>query len=310
MFSPSVALGLIGACLVGCRGTGGAAVELLDAHNYSIDSQLSLTLQHAHAGADVCVDWSALEQDLRCSDLDPVHDVDNLSLMVFLGLDQEALELGMVQDSLLQSDMAGYASFEPGDSTQACFSELTFFGTDATLPERFQEGTGSWLMSLTTGTELGQGTRSLAFLEPLEASEHTQLEMPDNCGALDVQVDLHSLEPVPVQLDGQHVFRWSELTEDARWGAFEAQRVEQLSLAQYDGLDLEDLESGFQELELLADVYCEADVPSGTELDASELSCDGEPFEGFSAGGRWLLALGCPRCTNPAPPFLTVLQPG
>ena len=39
------------------------------------------------------------------------------------------------------------------------------------------------------------------------------------------------------------------------------------------------------------------------------LTRDGEPFTGFTGEGTWILALRCSTCSNPAPPFATVLLP-
>ena len=65
------------------------------------------------------------------------------------------------------------------------------------------------------------------------------------------------------------------------------------------------LAEDFLDLEQLAEDRWELDVTGRTSASLGEL--DG--FGGVDADHRWLLALRCSTCRNPAPRFLTVLEP-
>ena len=51
------------------------------------------------------------------------------------------------------------------------------------------------------------------------------------------------------------------------------------------------------------------DLPGGTTASLGDATNGGAAFDGFSGNGVWLLALRCTTCANPAPLFLTVLEP-
>jgi len=127
---------------------------------------------------------------------------------------------------------------------------------------------------------------------------------------LDFKVDLTSASPleVPAATPGLTV-GWSGLTTDAQGNPFEPADVDQLMLGRYDGLAAADLEAVFLDLLLLADPLFTLDLSGGTSADLSLASGEDGAFAGVDGEATWVLALLCTTCANPAPPFLTLLEP-
>ncbi len=286
-------------------------ISLGDAHNYSFHGVLDGPSVPLAELQDVTLSWSGLTHDLLCHDLDPVADIDNIALMIFPDLTEAEVEQGLADDSLSQVDLGAYLSFEPGDATDVSLTDLTFFGTDADIEEQFYEGHGAWLIALTTGTTIGVGARSIAFLTPTAGETATRGEITGGCDVLDATVDLQSLQPVPIAADGPWNIDWSALTTNMGGNPFDPLLVSEIMVARYD-LDLPQLQEQFLDLELITDDLWLGPHAAGTSTDLSTLTrvTDGAAFPGFSADGTWLFALRCGTCANPAPLFLTVLEPG
>jgi hypothetical protein len=73
------------------------------------------------------------------------------------------------------------------------------------------------------------------------------------------------------------------------------------------------LDAGRRDAEPLAELLAEPlyvwSVSGTTDLDLATPTDAGETFRGFDDVGTWVLALGCTTCANPAPLFLTVVDP-
>ena len=76
-------------------------------------------------------------------------------------------------------------------------------------------------------------------------------------------------------------------------------------LGYYAGATVEDLQEQFLDLELIADQTWSIELTGTTGYDLAEIP----DFTGFTTDGTWILALTCSTCANPAPLFLTVLEP-
>lgn len=284
---------------------------LTDANNYRFSGVLDGPSFSLAEYVDNTISWATLDRDLQCHELDPVKDIDNVALMVFPYLTELEVEQGLSTDSLEQVDIAVYLSVDPGDGTQISLSDLTFFGTEANIQEEFDVGSGTWLMTFTTGSTVGVGSRMLAFLSPTAGETATQATVTDGCGVLEVDVSLSKATPISLTASGPWALDWSGLAHDAQGLDFNSLAVTDLMVAYYADLSPADLESNFLDLELLATDLWTASHPSGTSTDLSALTnaADGSAFPGFQADGTWLFALRCSTCPNPAPLFLTVVQP-
>ena len=303
---------LLSLALLGCKTECLPVVHLADTNNYTYSGTLDVPSIVTASGTDIRICWDQVTQDLQCHDLDPAADINMVSVVRFSTLTQAEVEAGLAADDLLQADISGYVTWENGEgATCVDLSSLSFFGTPIDMESEYVEGAGTFLFLLSTGTDIGMGTRVLAFLEPTQSSDATEVDVPDGCGTLDFSASLTTLEPVPICAVGPWTVDWSELTRDGQDYEFQASTVDSLLLARYDGLTATDLEARFLDLELLATETWTLDLPGGTsaELAGAVSPLDGSLFSGFDLESTWGFALRCSRCYNPAPPFVTLLEP-
>ncbi len=283
---------------------------LTDANNYAYTGALDVPSVRTAEAVDLRFDWSALTKDMLCHDLDPVADVDNLSMLYFPNLTEAEIEAGMQANALIQVDLGAYVSRAVGDETAASLSEFTFFGTDVDAEQQYVDSPGSYLLLVTSGTTIGVGTRTLTFLDPDPTATVTDVDLVDHCDIVDFDADLGSLDPVRVRAGGPWQLDWSALTRDGQGNAIDLGTIDRLMLGRYDGVTVDQLQASFLDFEQLAAETWSLDIASGSTADLSTLAtADGTPFGDLSAAGPWFLALRCSLCANPATVFLTELRP-
>jgi len=230
-------------------------------------------------------------------------------LMVFPNLTQEEVALELSNDSMQQRDLGAYISFEnTDDATSTNLTELSFFGTDPEILGEYTEGSGTWMVLLASGTTPGVGSRIIHFIEPKSSSTNTEVNLPDGCGMLDFEANLVDQESAPISIEGPWVLDWSELTVDGRGNEFSHSSVDGIMVGRYADLTPADVESQFLDLEIMADELWTLELTGGSTANLADLTGD-TPFTDFSGEGTWILALRCSLCSNPAPLFLTVLDP-
>jgi hypothetical protein len=260
--------------------------------------------------SDATLSWDNLDRDLQCHELDPVADIDNIALLVFPRLTEEEVEDGLSNNNLNQVDLGVYLSYEPEDNTSASLSQMTFFGTDADIETQFTDGSGTWLMLLTSGTTVGVGARMIAFLDPTAGETANSASADDGCAVLDVDVGLTEMQPLGVLRDGPWPVTWDTLLLTGQGNEFDSGEIDAVMLARFDSLTLADLEPQFLDLELLADGLWTMEHEGGTSADLSGLvDSDGVAFSGFTDAETWVVALRCTTCPSPAPLFLGTLVP-
>lgn len=281
-------------------------------NNYAFEGTLSVPSTPVRAGADIAVTWAELTADLQCHAVDPVADIDNVSLMVFPRLDQPTVEAGLARDSLQQVDLGVYLNWEPGDATSVHLSDLTFGGTDPEIEAAFTEGSGTWLLLLTTGTQVGVGARALQFLEPRDDEGSEAATVGQACDVLDYTVDLEALEPLALPAAPPWAVSWSTLTATGQGTPLTPTKVSSVMVAWFEAGALADLEAQFLDLETLATHTWSAPHTAGVTVELADLrrDDDGSAFPGVDDTGVWLMALRCESCPVPAPLGLTRLVPG
>ncbi|MCK6526868.1 hypothetical protein L6R50_04685 [Myxococcota bacterium] len=285
-----------------------STLTLSDSQNYDFEGTLDIRPYDLADGSDPLFDWSGLDTDLQGHPLDPVTDVDQVTIVVFRYLSEGEVEEKLSSNTLEQVDVGLFASVDPGDATSVRLSELTLMGNDIDVEQYFVEGYGTWLVSLATGSTPGVGTRMAAFARPLPSEAETTLTFAADSTVLDFTVDLASLDPLPAPAGVEELtVDWSGVGTDGLGNAFQADSIDRVMVGQYTSLAPADLEEQFLDLEILADSLWRLDVSGGTEAALGQAAGDA-PFPGFDSAGTWVLALQCTTCANPAPPFLTLVE--
>jgi hypothetical protein len=243
--------------------------------------------------------------------VDPSADPGILTLARFGTLTEVEVEEQISNDTLPQSALSGFLGYEiPAGETCAQLEDFTLEGTPVELEEQFYEGGGTYLLLVGAGDEPGQNTLSMDFLAPTVGSEATEVAVDDACGTLDFAADLSSLETIAPKAGGSSwMVDWGGLTVTGLGNPITLSKIDRLMLGHYAELSVAELEADFLDLELVADELYYLDIAGMLDADLALATGDGGGFTGFTEGGTWVLALMCSSCSNPAPLFLTVIEP-
>jgi len=295
--------------------TTGTQLALTDDNNYIFDGSLYIQSYQLADLSDPLIDWSGVTSNLQGDDISASDDIDYSALSVWnSNLTEEDVENGLSTNTLTQSDIAAYLSFDTEGATSVNMSEYTLalVGTDVDIEDEFYEdsGWGLFMVTIASGSTLGAGTQMAAFLIPDATSTDTTLALSNDSSVLDLTVDLESLAEVVLSPGtSDYTVDWSNLTLKGDGSDFSSSDVDEVMIAHYENLSLSDLEDQFLDIDEIADEIWTADVTSGTSVALEDFTStgDGSAFEGIDDTGTWILALICSECANPAPPFLTVL---
>ncbi len=289
-----------------------AAISFANENNFTFEGLLNIPSFAVEATTDFSLSWADLDKDLQCHDLDPVADIDNVGLMAFPYLTEAEVEDGLARDSLRQVDMGVYLNYEPGDATEFLLSQVSFGGTDPDIEPLFEDGSGSWLVVLTTGTGVALGSRMLVFVSPQDGEDNHAVSVDDGCALLDYTVSLTTLTPVVIAADDPLTLDWSQLTVTGQGSPLDPTKVSKVMVAYFADTDVASLEAQFLDLESLATTTWSAPHLAGVQADLGALLDDDDqsPFPGFDDTGLWLVALVCDSCPVPAPLGLTLVTSG
>ncbi|MDP2315130.1 MAG: hypothetical protein Q8P41_19680 [Pseudomonadota bacterium] len=284
----------------------------VDANNYSYTSAVEISAQEVQLAHEVTFDWSGLTTDLLGHQMDPATDVDLVWVVQFPLLTEDEVKDAIVAETLLQESVGPYIQFDndPADRTSALLSEFVFPPDNVIDPATdFTDGSGTWLVRATTGP---LENRMLGFMRPTETSSNHDFALGSDSATLDFAADLQSLTPYTVDSAlPTYTANWAALDTHANGADISLDTLDQLMIARYDGMTLDDLEADFIDVEIIATELYTADVYEAVDYTADlslATNAAGEAFSGFGADGLWLIALRCTLCTNPAPPFLTVVN--
>lgn len=288
---------------------GEKVVSLTDDHNYTYAGTIDIPVMTTAAQTDLEICWPDVVEDIRCHEIDPGLDINQISLIRFPAMSELDLEDKLARDALLQSEQNGVVELLTEDD-QYCanLSELTFFGTETDIISEYRDEDELFLLTLASGTQAGQGTRLMVLLDPTESESNTSVNVEDGCGVVDFTADLSGLMSLTLPVDGG-VVEWSTLGRTGLGNDLVLGNVDGVMLAFYEGLTVADLEPQFLDLELIATSLYTVEIAAGSGADlATATTADGQTFGGFSGDGTWLLALTCSTCANPAPLFMTVVE--
>jgi hypothetical protein len=314
------------ACAAPRNAEGNLPIVAAEVNNYSFSSVLSFPPVTVAPGRELSFDWSGLAHDFLGHELDPLAEIDTVTLILWRMAEQE-LQTKLNDDALIQRDVAVAATAPTGnDRTRLSVFDFGTPGREPTDPPlsaeqilpfldaaAYDPAEHTYTLMASTGTQLGSGTRMIQSFKLDPASENVEVVMTDDSTRLDVSVDLQSLVPTRVPLgDPALALDWSSMTETALAGEFMRNSIGLVAIARYSASPAE-LESDFLNLvrydrSIVAERVWLLDVPAGERATlSSAVDQNGARFEGIDADGTWLVALFCTQCQNPAPWYLTFL---
>jgi hypothetical protein len=283
--------------------------SLADANNYLFEGSLDIQGYPLAAPGDPLIDWSGLRTDLLGHPIDPATEIRMVAAIVFERMSEDEVEEALSTDSLEESDLSLFVSAYPSGETSLHLSDLTLLGNDIDVEQYFLEGSGTWLFILTDSTVPGVGARMAAFLEPIKGASSTEADITGESALLSLDVDLQSLEALRVpEATPDLELDWSGLTTNGRGADWVEDIVDQVMIAHFPDLGVEDVQDDFADVELIADPLWRLDIVGGTSADLTALAEQDATFTGIDDDGTWAMALVCSTCSNPAPPFFTILE--
>jgi hypothetical protein len=297
-------------------------LEAAEANNYRFSSTLSIALTEVQPSSELQFDWSALNRDFIGHAVDPLLDIDMVSLLMW-SLDAQELERKLNADELAQRDLVAMGMIYTADhdrATSGSLFDMTSFGMPLDPEvllgylsvEDYDPTAYTYTLMAVTGTTAGEGTRMIQGFQLVPSSTNTTVALNSESTGLDYTVDIVGATPLVVPLgDPALTIDWTDMTVTALGTEFIPNSVTRLLVAHFP-LPVQALEEDFLDLELRADEMYRAEVVAGTAFDLSMATSEtGSPFPGVAAdGGTWVVALFCGSCANPAPWYLSVLEPG
>ncbi|HEX6272891.1 MAG TPA: hypothetical protein VFZ53_07625 [Polyangiaceae bacterium] len=323
------------------EGGGGSCSSALVAdpvNNYSFSSTLSFPPVSVMPNAELTFDWSAVTKDLVGHDVNPVADIDAVNLMLW-ELSHDDLQRKLNDDDLRQTDLAVIATYYTNDmATSANIFQFTSVGMELTrcniwpflqLPNPdpnahpecdgwaentmgggFDPTLNTYTIMAATGTTLGAGTRMIQAFRLDPSSTNTQVFVKPDSTKLEYTVDLRSLKKTSVPTGQAEItIDWTGMTTNALGNEFVPSDITQALVAHYMQ-PVSELEANFLDLDVMPADRWRATIDAGSTANlASFTGENGAPFPGIDGKGTWVLALICGDCRNPAPWYLTILEP-
>jgi hypothetical protein len=305
--------------VTGCGGSDtlpSGNIQLRDQHNYTATGLLNIPSIETASAADLDVCWNGVVSDLQCHPVAPAADLDNVSLLRFLHLDETQVEARLSAGELAMSEVDGYVEYKT-NHTDTCMklSQLSFFGTPIDLQREYVESSDqTYMLLFAKGVKPGVGARSMIFIKPTATSANTRVDAVTGCGLLDFTADLSSVTPLGMPPAKPWVIDWRNVTRDGQGNNLAYSSIDGVMIGYYEGKSVPEIQNKILDLELLATKIWEIKLTGGRTADLATATerGTGAPFPGFDSGtaGVWMLALTCSTCQNPAPLVLTVLDTG
>ncbi len=311
---------LTGQCVLDAEGDRGELVlDLEEGQNYAFQSALDIQSVDVRAGGDLHFDWRELTVDMLGRPVDP-DQIDRMEVLVF-SLPPRELIQGMNDDSLSQSDLAAIAYLPTRHDSGADYLSLLSAGgvplDEETLlayldPVEYSPLDTTFAVILGQGGALGKNARTIQLFRPTAGEDNPTVTITNASASLTFEADIAGAQPVTLPAGRTDIaLDWgSALSRNAMGRPFAPYQITAAMVAHFADLTPRDLEAAFLEMETVASARFTADITAGTALHLGDLTDDtGAPFQGITPTGTWVVALFCGTCVNPAPWFLSVLEP-
>lgn len=290
-------------------------------NDYLFASALTLPVAHVKPMSNLTFDWSGVTKDFHGQAVSPTTDLGTILLLVF-DLPLATFEREACDDtlSLASSVVSPPPTFTPtGGTTSAPFyGDFSWAGVavsaanfgqylDASL---YPPANTTFLIAAQTGAILGNDLRMMQAFQLDPTSTNTTVNLTNGSTTLSYSADLHHLHPTGVPAgEAAMTLDWGRMKTNALGVTFDPTQITSAIVGHYDQTP-DQLEAQFGDLRTIATHLYSANIVSGAVLDFTALADSaGNRFPGVDATGTWLVALMCDNCRNPAPWYLTILEP-
>ena len=302
-----------------------ASVVITDPTNYALSDSFVLEHVVVKDNTDLKFDWSQLTVDFFGKALNPVTDINTVSITLW-DLSPSDIEQALKVDSLstmLAKNVGIITTFPDGTYTQMDlmgFNELgnplptdqlwSRFDT-ATPMYQYPQDQYTFLLMAQSGADIGKNPRSIALFNIDPSASPVELDLTNDSTKLTYSVDLERAHPmrVPAGVPALTI-DWSQMTTNCLGNSYDGSQITEAAVAHYSSKTLPELQQQFLDLEELADGWWSGTPPPGRAVNLSTLTdASGAAFPGIDSTGIWMAALFCGNCNNPAPWSITILQP-
>lgn len=298
-------------------------VAATEASNYTFSSKVTLGKTHpVKAKTDITFNWSGLTKDMFGATMDPKADVGNLG-MILVPLTKEQLEQKINDDSFDTENRAAAATLLTGGTLdQASTAEFGLLGNpiqhDVLMgqldSEAYPPSTHTYMFMVGSGDTEGKDGRMLTLFSPTADATSSVVTVDNGDGATtcDYSATLDKLTPVVVPTGTANVFfDWSALTKNAAGRTVDFVGITRVMVASYTQpvADLQKKENFLKLEEMATDTWTSTDLYGTTVVFSTLKKADGTAFTGIDSTHTWIIALENTGALNPAPWFITVLQP-
>jgi hypothetical protein len=289
-------------------------------NNYAFSSTVMVNSVATMPNTELFFDWSTLTSDFLGHAVDPYADIDTVALILWELTHEEMTEKLNTDDLTAKYAAAAIALYTENEVVSGSVFDFQVAGggelpRDELMPrldpEQYDPATHTYALMAQTGGVLGQGVKMVQAFHMDPTSTNTEVNITPESTGLTYEVNMTDLMPVSIPSASTNILvEWSDMETTALGLDWKIRSIQEVMVAKYTQSP-EELEGEFLDLELIADEMYRGEVVAGDEFVLSDLAEEttGAPFTGVTADGTWVLALVCTRCGNPAPWYLTRLQP-
>jgi hypothetical protein len=298
-----------------------------ETNNYVFTSSIMLHPVKVKPLSDLHFDWSGVNTDFLGHHVDPVADLTTIFVLL-VDLPSAEFEMQLDVDTFNTADVKTTPppEFDPmAGETSGSLYENFMAGGEMITPtlaapyldaSMWNPSNSTLAVVAETGMNLGKNIRMVQSFELDDSSTNTNLTLTNTSTTLTYTANLHALHPTGVPAGTAALtLDWSKIQTNALGVSFEnspgypTTRITSAIVGHYTQ-SLSDLEKHFLDLQTIAQDLYTANTPYGSTLDFTTLKdSSGNPFNGVTSDGIWLVGLICGNCDNPAPWYLSVLEP-
>ncbi len=291
------------------------------ANDYTFTSSLKLHPVKVKPMSDLTFNWGGVTKDFLGQSLNAQTDLNTIFLLL-VNLPSSTFEMQLNNDTFATSSIAipgPPPSYIPSGGVTMASLYGNFAGAytvDASMAAMYLDAAtytpanSTFVVGAQTGTNVGTNIRMLQSFELDPSSSNTTVTLTNSSTTLTYSADLHSLHPTGVPaMTPNLTLDWSQIQTNALGQPFEPTAIANAIVGHYTETPSQ-LEGKFLDLQTIATDLYKADIPYGSVLDFTTLKdAAGNSFPGVDSTGTWLVALICTNCRNPAPYYLTILEP-